>query len=340
MTVAETTFAVPAFPTDQWWASKAASPTRSEVAISDTRRIDFVSKVTGRPYSLSIAMPWAPPPPNGYSALYVLDSYAYFGTAVEATRLNVLFPGVVVVGIGYPDDPAFADEVIERRDPVPPWMLMGPRSIAACTLQRQQDLTLPASESALAAWSTPGVLTYAADATGGLDDFLRMIEQEAKPRVRDVAPIDEANTALFGHSLGGLAVVRALFANPGAFRTFIAASPALSWADGAVLSGEADFAAKLAAGAAGPRVLLTVGADEGAAPSVPEEIGMQELSPELADLGSRIVADIRGLAARLTRLNGPGGFHAADAVVFPHQGHAISPWPAMGRAVSFAFLEG
>jgi hypothetical protein len=330
---------VASFPTDAWWQAKTARPPRAEVAIADTRRVEFTSKITGRPYSLSIAMPWAPPPPGGYSALYVLDSYAYFASAVEATRLNVLMPGVVVVGVGYPDDAAYADAVIAARQPVPGWMLMGPRSIAAYTLERQRDLTLPASEAALAAWSTPGVLTYAAETTGGLDGFLRMIEEEAKPRVAALAPIDAANTALFGHSLGGLAVVRALFGNPGAFRSFIAASPALSWADGAVLDGEAAFTAAVRRRQASPRVLLTVGADEGEASNLPDELGLDEAGGELAELGARTVSDIAALARRLKSLNGQGDARVADLAVFPHQGHSISPWPAIGRAVNFAFLS-
>ncbi|MCC7323826.1 MAG: alpha/beta hydrolase [Gemmatimonadaceae bacterium] len=330
--------AVEPSPAQQWWNAKGAEPSRSEVAIADTRRIDLVSRTNGRRYSLSIAMPWGPPPDDGYSALYVLDSYAFFGSAVEATRLTVLMPGVVVVGVGYPDDREFADEVLERRRPVPPWMLMGPRSIAAYTLARQQDLTLPASEAALAAWSTPGVLTYASEATGGVDDFLRMIEDEAKPLVRALAPINDANTAVFGHSLGGLAVVRALFTIPRAFRTFIAASPALSWGDGAVLQGEATFTQAVAAGSLRPRVLLTVGGDEGRATNIPSELVAEPVNPELAEIGSHAVRDVTALAGRLKALEGDDGCRV-DLAVFPAQGHGISPWPALGRAVSFAFLD-
>jgi predicted alpha/beta superfamily hydrolase len=328
--------ASPAFPADKWWMAKSAQGPRAEVAIADTRRIDFTSSVNGRRYSISIALPWAPPPPNGYSALYVLESYAYFATATEATRLNVLFPGVVVVGIGYPNDPAYVDATIERRQPVPPWMLMGPRSIAAWSLERQYDLTLPASEAALSAWSAPGVLTYSTDETGGLDDFLRTIEADVKPQVRQIAPIDETNTALFGHSLGGLAVVRSLFENPGGFRSYIASSPSLTWANDAVLAGEASFAAKVASGAASPRLLVTLGADEAAATTnLPEELG--QTNAEQMALGARTVSAIRDLPERLRKLKGGDGYEVADLAVFAHQGHGVAPWPAIGRAVSFAF---
>lgn len=328
---------VPAFPTDAWWQAKTARAPRAEVVIADTRRIEFTSKITGRAYSLSIAMPWTPPPPGGYSVLYVLESYAYFASAVEASRLNVLMPGVVVVGIGYPDDAAYIDAALAAREPVPAWMLMGPRSIAAYTLERQRDLTLPASDAALAAWSAPGVLTYERTTTGGLDGFLRMIEEEAKPRVEALAPIDKANTALFGHSLGGLAVIRALFSHPGAFRSYIASSPAVTWADGAVLDGEAAFTAAVRAGQASARVLVTLGADEGETTNLPEEIGLKDPDEALTELGARTVRGIAALARRLKTLNGLGDTRVADLAVFPHQGHGIAPWPAIGRAVNFAF---
>ena len=65
---------------------------------------------------------------------------------------------------------------------------------------------------------------------GGLDDYLKTIETEVKPRVRAAADayhlkLNDDDQTLFGHSLGGLAVLEALFTEPKAFRTFVAASP-------------------------------------------------------------------------------------------------------------------
>jgi alpha-beta hydrolase superfamily lysophospholipase len=52
------------------------------------------------------------------------------------------------------------------------------------------------------------------DNVGGVDDFLQVIEKEIKPRVAALVPVNAGNQALFGHSIGGLAVLRALFTEP------------------------------------------------------------------------------------------------------------------------------
>jgi len=50
-----------------------------------------------------------------------------------------------------------------------------------------------------------------------------------------------------------------------------------------------------------------------------------------------MVGNACDLAARLKALRGPPPYEAADCAVFAGQGHNISPWPAIGRAVAFAF---
>ncbi|HWE44827.1 MAG TPA: hypothetical protein VG407_02275 [Caulobacteraceae bacterium] len=54
---------------------------------------------------------------------------------------------------------------------------------------------------------------------------------------------------------------------------------------------------------------------------------------------SRMVGNACDLTARLKTLHGGARYEVADCAVFPDQGHGISPWPAMGRAVSFAFPQ-
>ncbi|WP_054589866.1 alpha/beta hydrolase-fold protein [Sphingopyxis macrogoltabida] len=63
--------------------------------------------------------------------------------------------------------------------------------------------------------------------TGGLDDLLQIIEREVKPLVRDIVPVDADKEVLFGHSLGGMAVVHAAFVNPDAYDVFIASNPSI-----------------------------------------------------------------------------------------------------------------
>ncbi len=67
----------------------------------------------GGPYSIFIAWPEQPPPPEGYATIYLLDANATFATMVDAMRLQSRRPratGVspsVIVGIGYPIENLF-----------------------------------------------------------------------------------------------------------------------------------------------------------------------------------------------------------------------------------------
>ena len=301
-----------------------------QVTIPNSRRVDFTSQVNGHGYSISIGLPLEPPPAEGYRVLYVFDGYAYFGSATEAVRVNGNAPATVVVGLGYPDSEEYIQSTLARHAPLSDYFTKLPPVWAAIVLGRFYDLSLPADMAGFAE------LGLTAKNTGGLDDFLKIIETEIKPRVSAIAPIDLSNQAIFGHSLGGLAVLHALFTMPGAFRTFIIASPSIHWGDEIVLKNEAKFAAAVESGSARPRVLVTMGADEDVVPKhVLEREAAEGKKP--AKRGSQ-VEDARALTARLQALRGTNPYEVADYAVFPKQGHGISPWPALGRAISFAFL--
>lgn len=89
-----------------------------------------------------------------------------------------------------------------------------------------------------------------------------MIEREIKPRIASLGSIDTNNTALFGHSLGGLAVVHALFRAPDRFRSSIAVSPSIRWHNRSVLADEAGFADRVWKLKVAPRVLIEIGGTE------------------------------------------------------------------------------
>src|SRR3954463_14592048 len=86
---------------------------------------------------------------------------------------------------------------------------------------RSHDLTLPVRPE----YRAPRWLGPTPDNAGGVDPFLKIIETEIKPRIFAELPINTADQTIFGHSLVGLAVIRALFTEPTAFHTYIAASP-------------------------------------------------------------------------------------------------------------------
>lgn len=309
--------------------------TSRPVFITNASRFDVHSEVNQRQYAISLAPPLMPFPEKGCPVLYVLDGDWYFGTAVEAVRNNA--PGVAVVGIGYPDDEAYLESVLARHQPLPEWAKDEPAFRVVVGLERMYDLGLPVSDEALARDFPKSAPTRAAD-VGGLDAFLKVLETEIKPRVAARLHVDSSNQALFGHSLGGLAVVHALFTEPDAFRTFIAASPSIWWSDKAVLRGEVKFAETVRAGIASPRVLITMGSEEETAdPKVASKAAMEFEEYAVHISRARMVENARELTERLRALRGAGDFEVEEYALFAKQDHGISPWPALGRAVSFAF---
>jgi predicted alpha/beta superfamily hydrolase len=308
----------------------------SEVVLEDTKRIAFVSSVNGHAYAIDVALPEVPPPPKGYPVIYVLDGDGYFPSVAGAARMNGNAPDAVVVGVGYPRDPAWVEGVLKRHQPLPPAAAEEPPFWTAVGIEREYDLTPPADAATLAQSQLAG-MKMAPEDFGGVDGFLKTIEVDVKPRVAALVHVNPNDQTIFGHSLGGLAVVEALFTEPGAFHTFVAASPSIWWADRSVLKKEGAFAAMIAAGAAAPRIIVTVGALEQTPPKViPPEYAAhaEELKARLAR--ARMVGNACDLVSRLQRLKGPLGYEVAPCVVFDGQAHGISVWPAIGRAIAFS----
>jgi uncharacterized protein len=320
--------------------SPFAGPLPSEVSIRNTRLLEFVSKVNGRRYQLKVALPFRAAPVKGYGVLFVLDGNWYFGTAAEAVR-DWNAPEVVVVSIGYPDDPnhvqsVLASSVSGRIPSLSTW----PAFREAEVLQRSRDLTLPASDQALAAQQAITNYRLETSQVGGLDDFLKIIETEIKPLIAAITPIDPANEAIFGDSLGGLAVLHALFTEPEAFRTFIAGSPSIWWNKRAVLADERKFDAAVGSGRASPRVLITVGAEESTPPTpVPASwnLNLAEVSAQMRS--ARMVANARELVGRLKRLRGVQGYFVCDYAEFEKLDHGAASWAAIARGIPFAFRD-
>lgn len=310
----------------------------AEVSIPNTRQIQFTSAINGEPYALFVSIPFIPPPPGGYPVYYVLDGEAYFSTAATGSML-LQENAAVVVGI---DHLAFNDKAVVERysgrkpeDTTP----IGMDAISdAYNRLRTHDLTLPVAPAHRAPdWFEPS-------RNGGLDDFLKVIETEIKPRIAALVPVNTANQALYGHSLGGLAVVHALFTEPTAFRSFIASSPSLWWDGDAVLKDEEKFAAAVAAGQA-PRILITAGGDEDDLPIPPKAFvnslppGKQaEIAPylKLRSSWSGTVSGSRALASRLAALDGTKGYRVEYALM-AGEDHPTAALVSVGRGLRFAF---
>jgi predicted alpha/beta superfamily hydrolase len=338
---------VPAVAQAQAPALHAASgpPWPEEVSAPSSRRVKFTSAVNGESYTLFVRVPVTPPPPGGYPVLYVLDGDFFFGTAADAALAigdPAHTPLVVGIGHGLFDDM----DVVARYARRPPGVT-GPIGLGdiggANNALRFHDYTLPvAPEHRAPAWTglTPPDV-------GGVDQFLKVIETEIKPKVAALAPVDAGNQALFGHSVGGLAVLRALFTEPGAFRTFIAASPSIWWDADAVLKDEKAFAGTVESSRASPRVLICVGADEPDSPNPPQAMIDSlpaQMRSELGDylkMASRwsgMISGAHALSDRLGQLHGEASYKV-QFIAFAGEGHSTVPFAALSRAVQFAFMQ-
>jgi len=291
------------------------APTPASVAMS--RQIDFTSKVHGRRYRVQIAMPWGPPPDGGYPVLYVLDGDAYFPSFADAARSRWTFGGeletAVVVGVCYPDDnigPVDLDEALRRR---------------------YFDLTPSQPDDAAMAIDR----AYMGPVKGGgAPRFLEVIETEVKPRVASLLPVNPARCSLFGHSLGGLFALYTLFTKPSAFDTYLSLSPSIWWNNRAVLDHEADFARRLTAGEASPRIFIGVGGAEQQPPTRPMAGLTLEHMAELNEL-ERMVDNAADLAARLAALTGGPGYKV-EYCLLEGQTHMSAPWAGLNAMLDFA----
>jgi len=197
-----------------------------------------------------------------------------------------------------------------------------------------KDLSTPATPEWLAAlpFAIPGLT---ADLTGGLDDFIRVVEEEIRPAVARLAPTDPSDQTVMGHSLGGLAVLRMLFTRPSMYRTFVASSPSIWWSGHAILAEEQAFREKVEAGEASPRLLIDVGSRE----QTPDSGALRHFktmaeAQASADFCS-MVENARALGQRLQTLKVGHGY-VAETVLFTDEGHVSVLPAAISRGLQFA----
>ncbi|MCJ2184274.1 alpha/beta hydrolase-fold protein [Novosphingobium sp. 1949] len=252
-----------------------------------------------RHYRIMMAVPPGPPPPGGFPVVYVLDGNAFFGTMVDAVRLEAFmahYSPAVVVGLGY-DTPS-------------------PIAIA----ERNYDYTPPTGPAPEFDERNPE------RRAGGAEEFTRFLTGAIMPEVARRAAVDPTRRVLFGHSYGGLYAAYAYLQHPGLFRAVIAASPSLWYHHFHVLetlAGPGQHPAPTG------RLLVTVGENE-QKPS-PEEIAA--LGPRrVAMLEALRQVDSARRFTQTLRAQG------ADATftLFADETHPSVVPAAISRAVRFA----
>ena len=263
-----------------------------------------------QPVRIMLHVPGGSPPASGWPVLYMVDGNAVFATARDALRAQAPYPagtGIapgVIAAVGYPVETAY--------DPV----------------RRSWDLTPPPGRRYPAA-SGGG----AAVRTGGAEGFRDVLATTVMPWVAAAAPVDGRRRTLFGHSFGGLFALFTLFTRPGLFDTIVAASPALSWEDGAVRPFEDGF--RPPDGSPCRRVHLSAGEWEGDA-LAPFQRDAPDAAERLAQKREiRTLAMARALAERLNTRH--AGRVAATYETFAGENHMSVLPVAVNRAVRAAF---
>lgn len=186
-------------------------PNANPALIGNTTFHDVTSDRSGQVYRVFIYRPDDEAPEQGWPVLYMTDGNAVIGTAVDVMRAQANYPSGtnvgpgIIVTIGYPLDAAY--------DP----------------LRRSWDLGPPPGQTYPPFFEKSPIVK-----TGGAEEFLSFVEEQIKPMVEAMLPVDANRQALFGHSFGGLFVLYSLFTRPSAFTTWIAASPSIYWENRAI----------------------------------------------------------------------------------------------------------
>jgi ferri-bacillibactin esterase len=286
----------------------------STPSLDRTERFELRSAHTKRSYAISLFRPQPSPltqiSPADCPIVLLLDGAMTFGTAVECTELRMavgMLTPAVIVGVAYDCD------------------------IVTATRLRTRDFTLPA-----AADMYPELAPLIGTDYGGADAFLRFLEGELIPTVRQRAPESSATKrVIFGHSLAGLLVVHALLEQPTSFTTYLASSPSLWWNDFAVLRSREAFHARLAHAHSPTSVLLTVASAEQDPPrqAIP---GIDLTATEKRVREARMIDATRELAEWLSSQS----LRRVEFTCFDGEDHGSVIATALSRGLTFALRQG
>lgn len=188
--------------------AQTASDKNAQAATIATATQDYLhSNITKRTYRIQV-MPVGDAPQEGYVPVYVLDGDMMFPTAATAAytyfnhaKDNGAKP-LLIVGIGY-DNGKLLD--------IP---------------QRSLDYAPPMAAHAKVSDIQPQ--------KGEADLFLKMMQQELTPMLKQQYRLQDGKGAIMGHSYGGVFALYALLQHPDAFSHYIISSPSMWWNDGAL----------------------------------------------------------------------------------------------------------
>lgn len=191
-------------------AADHVAPAHPAYAIPGSQLRDLPRNAAGRQYQLMIGLPagYAREPDRRYPVVYVTDGYWDFAKLYagrESLTYDKVAPEFIIVGLGY------VGENLDYGD-----------------LRRWELAPVPFGGGG-------------PEASGHAADFLRTLKTEIIPFVEREYRADPAHRVLAGASLGGLFTLFSLYAEPGLFEGYIAATPAVVLGDDWLLGFEDAF---------------------------------------------------------------------------------------------------
>ncbi|MEM7729087.1 MAG: alpha/beta hydrolase-fold protein [Pseudomonadota bacterium] len=302
-----------------------ASKQSSEMAVN-AERVDIRSSFNGKDYRLFVSVPSGPVPDGGYPVVYLIDGNLHFGATTDTARLQGRWVDTcdpLVVGIGYPTD-----------------------SVNAALNVRNMDLTMPVRPGWIE--NTPWMKKMAgADAGikhGKVDDYLRTVLGDIRPRIEADYGGNPNDATLMGHSLGGLTTAYAL--STPEFRKFdqyVAISPSLWWNDFTLIDEIGTLRKDIEAGRVKARVLMTAGEHEAPGEMFPhyseklaamgvEKKDMVEMTAycDLVDATQRFVDALRPAQSETFQI---------EYFTHPREDHRTAAGAGVVRGITFAMYR-
>lgn len=209
--------------------------TASAVQAVEPTTSSFDMEANGITYRIFTAAPQEAAPEGGYPVIYMVDGNRILPIAAKLMAENSALKAVFV-GIGYPTDDQ--EEIVRLR---------------------YFDLTPP----------TPNDLIpvhFNVPKTGGRDAFFDFIDNKVKPEVEKRFNVDKSRQALFGHSLGGLFTLYALFNHTESFQIYSAADPSIWWNDRSILTDKDQFITRFKIAPRPIRLLIETSGKRGSRP--------------------------------------------------------------------------
>lgn len=195
------------------------------VSLLRTEQHQLASDEIGQIFQIDVALPDGYADSDAaYPVLYMLDSTSNFGLVSQlAFGMQVYeeVPQMIIVGIGYSVSEPLEILPLRARD-------MTPTSDESW-VEQQREAPDP--------WGLPEHFH-----AGGAEKFLAFIVEDLKPWVDERYRTNAEDSALLGHSFGGLFALYSLFHESRPFNRYVVSSPSLWWDSGFPFQREEQYA--------------------------------------------------------------------------------------------------